>query len=158
MDTFHRRANLSGRWGANLYSAKRRQSELFQSRLIPPGIPHVWHRRRDGRRRADIITAVSGSLEVFPQRQVNFQRADSQRFRTFKFTTADFNGDGKLDLGMIMPQTSLRTDTIATSWATANGTFQPIRTQTGSSVLESLRISNDPEATDFNGDQKKLIC
>src|SRR4030095_3123171 len=60
--------------------------------------------------------------------------------------------DGLLDLGMILQQDSFGTDTIATALGNGNGTFQAVRTQTGSSVLETLRISNDLEPGDVNGD------
>ena len=46
-----------------------------------------------------------------------------------------------------MAQTS-----IGTALGNGNGTFQAVRTQTGSSVLETLRISNDLEPGDVNGD------
>ena len=72
--------------------------------------------------------------------------------RPFKFKMRDFNGDGLLDVGMILQQDSFGTDTIATALGNGNGTFQAIRTQTGSSVLENLRISNDLETGDVNGD------
>ena len=65
---------------------------------------------------------------------------------------ADFNGDGLLDVGMIMQQPSFGTDSIGTALGNGNGTFQAVRTQTGSSVFENLRISNDLEAGDVNGD------
>ena len=51
-----------------------------------------------------------------------------------------------------MQQDSFGTDTIATALGNGNGTFQAIRTQTGSSVLENLRISDDLETGDLNGD------
>ena len=70
----------------------------------------------------------------------------------YKFKMRDFNQDGLLDLGMIMQQDSFGTDTIATALGNGNGTFQAIRTQTGSSVLENLRISDDLETGDLNGD------
>ena len=41
---------------------------------------------------------------------------------------------------------------IATALGNGNGTFQAIRTETGSSVLENLRISDDLEAGDLDGD------
>ena len=47
---------------------------------------------------------------------------------------------------------SFGTDLIATALGNGNGTFQAVRTQTGSSVLENLRISNDLEPGDVNGD------
>ena len=64
----------------------------------------------------------------------------------------DFNHDGLLDIGMILQQDAFGTDTIATALGNGNGTFQAIRTQTGSSVLENLRISDDLETGDLNGD------
>ncbi len=64
----------------------------------------------------------------------------------------DFNHDGLLDVGMILQQDAFGTDTIATALGNGNGTFQAIRTQTGSSVLENLRISDDLETGDLNGD------
>src|SRR6476469_5700003 len=47
---------------------------------------------------------------------------------------------------------SFGTDTIGTALGNGNGTFQAVRTQTGSSVFENLRISNDVETGDVNGD------
>ena len=70
----------------------------------------------------------------------------------YKFKMGDFNQDGLLDIGMIMQQDAFGTDTIATALGNGNGTFQAIRTQTGSSVLENLRISDDLETGDLNGD------
>ena len=70
----------------------------------------------------------------------------------FKFKMADFNQDGVLDIGMILQQEAFGTDLIATALGNGNGTFQAVRTQTGSSVLENLRISNDLEPGDVNGD------
>ena len=51
-----------------------------------------------------------------------------------------------------MQQPSFGTDSIGTALGNGNGTFQAVRTQTGSSVLENLRISNDLEPGDVNGD------
>ena len=70
----------------------------------------------------------------------------------YKFKMRDFNHDGLLDVGMILQQDAFGTDTIATALGNGNGTFQAIRTQTGSSVLENLRISDDLETGDLNGD------
>ena len=53
---------------------------------------------------------------------------------------------------MILQQDAFGTDLIATALGNGNGTFQAIRTQTGSSVLENLRISDDLEPGDVNGD------
>ncbi|HVE58271.1 MAG TPA: VCBS repeat-containing protein, partial [Pyrinomonadaceae bacterium] len=125
--------------------------------LNPPGLPHdlaVSDVTGDGK--ADIITAVSGSMEVFPGNgNLTFGAPVLSTSEPYKFTTADFNGDGKLDLGMIMQIDSFGTDSIATALGNGNGTFQAIRTQTGSSVLEALRNASDLDAADFNGDGKK---
>jgi FG-GAP-like repeat len=57
-----------------------------------------------------------------------------------------------LDVGMILQQDAFGTELIATALGNGNGTFQAVRTQTGSSVLENLRISDDLETGDLNGD------
>src|SRR4029434_9800402 len=54
--------------------------------------------------------------------------------------------------GMIMQQDSFGTELIGTALGNGNGTFQAIRTQTGSSVLENLRISDDLDIGDVDGD------
>jgi len=125
--------------------------------INPPGLPHdlaVSDVTGDGK--PDIITAVSGSMEVFPGNgNLTFGAPILSTSEPYKFTTADFNGDGKLDLGMIMPSDGW-TDTIATALGNGNGTFQTPVTQTGSSVLEaSFRNASDLDAADFNGDGKK---
>ena len=101
----------------------------------------------------DIITALSDGMGVFPGNgNLTFGAPIISTTAPFKFKMADFNGDGLLDVGMIMQQDSFGTDTIATALGNGNGTFQAIRTQTGSSVLENLRISDDLETGDVNGD------
>ena len=101
----------------------------------------------------DIITALSDGMGVFPGNgNLTFGAPIISTTRPFKFKMADFNRDGLLDVGMILQQESFGTDTIATALGNGNGTFQAIRTQTGSSVLENLRISNDLEPGDVNGD------
>jgi hypothetical protein len=101
----------------------------------------------------DIITALSDGMGVFPGNgNLTFGAPIISTTRPFKFKMADFNRDGLLDVGMILQQEAFGTDTIATALGNGNGTFQAIRTQTGSSVLENLRISNDLEPGDVNGD------
>ena len=64
--------------------------------------------------------------------------------RRYKFKMARFqSSDGLLDVGMILQQDAFGTELIATALGNGNGTFQAVRTQTGSSVLENLRISDD---------------
>jgi FG-GAP-like repeat len=101
----------------------------------------------------DIITALSDGMGVFPGNgNLTFGAPIISTTTPFKFKMADFNGDGLLDVGMIMQQDSFGTDLIGTALGNGNGTFQAVRTQTGSSVLETLRISNDLEPADVNGD------
>jgi hypothetical protein len=103
--------------------------------------------------RIDIITALSGGMAVFPGNgNLTFGAPIVSTTRPFKFKMADFNGDGLLDVGMILQQDAFGTDLIGTALGNGNGTFQAVRTQTGSSVLENLRISNDLEPGDVNGD------
>jgi len=101
----------------------------------------------------DIITALSSGMGVLPGNgNLTFGVPIISTSAPFKFKMADFNGDGLLDLGMIMQQNSFGTDLIGTALGNGNGTFQAVRTQTGSSVFENLRISNDLEPGDVNGD------
>ena len=101
----------------------------------------------------DIITSLSDGMGVFPGNgNLTFGSPIISTTAPFRFKMADFNGDGLLDVGMIMQQPSFGTDTIGTALGNGNGTFQAVRTQTGSSVLENLRISNDLEPGDVNGD------
>ena len=101
----------------------------------------------------DIITALPTGMAVFPGNgNLTFGAALVSTTRPYKFKMCDFNHDGLLDIGMIMQQESFGTDTIATALGNGNGTFQAIRTQTGSSVLENLRISDDLHAGDVDGD------
>ena len=101
----------------------------------------------------DIITALPQGMGVFPGNgNLTFGAPIISTTRPYKFKMRDFNHDGLLDIGMILQQDSFGTDTIATALGNGNGTFQAIRTQTGSSVLENLRISDDLETGDLNGD------
>ena len=101
----------------------------------------------------DIITALPQGMGVFPGNgNLTFGAPIISTTRPYKFKMRDFNHDGLLDIGMILQQDAFGTDTIATALGNGNGTFQAIRTQTGSSVLENLRISDDLETGDLNGD------
>jgi len=101
----------------------------------------------------DIITVLSTGMGVFPGNgNLTFGAPIISTTAPYKFKMRDFNHDGLLDVGMILQQDAFGTDTIATALGNGNGTFQAIRTQTGSSVLENLRISDDLETGDLNGD------
>ena len=121
---------------------------------LPGRLPHgLALAEVTGDSNIDIITALSDGMGVFPGNgNLTFGAPIISTTAPFKFKMADFNGDGLLDVGMIMQQDSFGTDTIGTALGNGNGTFQAVRTQTGSSVLENLRISNDLEPGDVNGD------
>jgi len=121
---------------------------------LPGRLPHgLALAEVTGDSNIDIITALSDGMGVFPGNgNLTFGAPIISTTRPFKFKMADFNRDGLLDIGMILQQEAFGTDTIATALGNGNGTFQAIRTQTGSSVLENLRISNDLEPGDVNGD------
>jgi len=101
----------------------------------------------------DIITVLPDGIGVLPGNgDLTFGDPIISATAPYKFKAADFNNDGLLDLGMIMQQDSFGTELIGTSLGNGDGTFQAVRTQTGSSVLENLRISDDLHAGDVNGD------
>src|SRR6478752_6237157 len=121
---------------------------------LPGRLPHgLALAEVTGDSNIDVITVLSDGMGVFPGNgNLTFGAPIISTTAPFRFKMADFNGDGLLDVGMIMQQESFGTDTIATALGNGNGTFQAIRTQTGSSVLENLRISDDLETGDLNGD------
>jgi hypothetical protein len=122
--------------------------------LIVPGLPHglaVADVTGDGR--PDVVTAASEGMAVYPATgNLTFGPPIISTTRPYKFRLADMNRDGKLDVAMILQQSSFGTDTIATALGNGDGTFLAIRTQTGSSVLENLRISDDIETADLDVD------
>ena len=121
---------------------------------LPGRLPHgLALAEVTGDSNIDIITVLSDGMGVFPGNgNLTFGAPIISTTAPFKFKMADFNGDGLLDVGMIMQQPSFGTDSIGTALGNGNGTFQAVRTQTGSSVFENLRISNDLEPGDVNGD------
>jgi Carboxypeptidase regulatory-like domain/FG-GAP-like repeat/Bacterial Ig domain/Domain of unknown function (DUF4214) len=70
----------------------------------------------------------------------------------FKFKLSDLNRDGKLDLALTVPEGQGMTLRVATALGKGDGTFAPVRMQSGSSVLESFRIANDLDVADADGD------
>jgi hypothetical protein len=102
--------------------------------------------------KVDIITSLGFGLGVLPGNgNLTFGVPIVSTFRPYTFKMADFNRDGKLDVAMVLVSDSY-TETIATALGNGNGTFQPIKTQTGSSVLENLGNSGDLEIADVNRD------
>ena len=127
-----------------------RMPDIVLHGLLPHGLALV---DVTGDGNIDIITALPTGMAVFPGNgNLTFGAPIVSTTRPFKFKMCDFNHDGLLDVGMILQQEAFGTDTIATALGNGNGTFQAVRTQTGSSVLENLRISNDLETGDVNGD------
>jgi hypothetical protein len=131
------------------------QTFTHMAPIVVPGLPSgLGLADVTGDGKIDVISALSQGMGVFPGNgNLTFGAAIISTTRPYRFKLADLDRDGKLDVGMIMQQDSFGTDTIATARGNGNGTFQAIRTQTGSSVLENLRISTDIEIGDLNGDQ-----
>jgi hypothetical protein len=137
------------------------QNFVRMTDLIVPGLPHglaLADVTGDGK--IDILSVLSPGMGVYlGNGNLTFGAPIiTSATKPYKFRMSDFNSDGKLDLGMIIPQDSFGTDTLGTALGNGDGTFQPPRTQTGSSVLENLRISDDLEAADFDGDGRPDLC
>ncbi|HTL78374.1 MAG TPA: VCBS repeat-containing protein [Candidatus Babeliales bacterium] len=121
---------------------------------LPGRLPHgLALAEVTGDTNIDIITALPDGMGVFPGNgNLTFGAPIISTTAPYKFKVVDFNHDGLLDLGMIMQQDSFGTELIGTALGNGNGTFQAVQTQTGSSVLENLRISDDLHAGDVDGD------
>ena len=122
--------------------------------VLPGRLPHgLTLADLTGDGKIDIITAMPDGMGVLPGNgNLTFGAPIISTTAPYKFKMADFNHDGLLDLGMIMQQDAFGTELIGTALGNGNGTFQAVRTQTGSSVLENLRISDDIHAGDIDGD------
>lgn len=122
--------------------------------VLPGRVPHglaLADVTGDGN--IDIITPLPDGMGVLPGNgNLAFGAPIISTTAPYKFKMVDFNHDGLLDLGMIMQQESFGTELIGTALGNGNGTFQAVRTQTGSSVLENLRISDDLHTGDVDGD------
>lgn len=122
--------------------------------IIPPGFATgISGADVTGDGRVDLITSLGQGIGVFPNLNNNFTFGAPVISSTspYKFKLADLNRDGKLDVGMILDQDFNYVD-IGTALGNGDGTFQPVRTQRGSTVNESLRISDDIEIGDTNLD------
>jgi hypothetical protein len=107
----------------------------------------------NGDGRIDLVTALSTTMGVFPNNgNFSFGAPVLSSTSPYKFRLGDFDGDGKLDVGMIMSQTEVFEVDIATALGLGGGVFAAPVTQQGSTVGESLRISDDLDVADFDGD------
>ena len=107
----------------------------------------------NGDGRIDLVTRGCAGAKVFLGNGVmTFTPLAESGTPFFKFQLADLNGDGRLDLAMILTNVSGFTTVVGTSLGNGDGTFAPARTQSGSSVGEQLRISNDIDVADADGD------
>jgi hypothetical protein len=107
----------------------------------------------NGDGRIDLVTALSTTMGVFPNNgNFSFGSPVLSSSSPYKFRLADFDNDGKLDVGMIMSQDELFEVEVGTALGLGGGLFASPQTQLGSNTAESLRISDDLDIADFDGD------
>jgi hypothetical protein len=107
----------------------------------------------NGDGRVDLVTGHCTGVGAFlGNGDLTFQPILTTSAMPSRFKLADMNRDGKLDVAMILSQPPWGTATIGTALGNGDGTFAPARTQSGSSVLENLRISNDIDVADADED------
>ena len=107
----------------------------------------------NGDGRLDLVTALATGMGVFPNNGgFSFGPPVISSTSPYKFKLADFNNDGKLDVGMVLSQTEVYEVEVATALGLGGGIFAPAQTQRGSNTAESLRISDDLDVADFDGD------
>ena len=107
----------------------------------------------NGDGRLDLVTALNTTMGVFPNNgNFSFGSPVLSSTAPYKFKLADFNGDGKPDVGMILNQTEVYEVQVATAFGLGGGVFGPLHTQRGSNTAETLRISDDLDVGDFDGD------
>jgi len=107
----------------------------------------------NGDGRLDLVTALGTGMGVIPNNaSFSFGMPVISSTSPYKFKLADFNNDGKPDVGMILDQSELYEVEVATALGLGDGSFAPAQTQRGSNTAESLRISDDLDVADFDGD------
>ena len=107
----------------------------------------------NGDGRLDLVTALSLGMGVIPNNGgFSFGAPVISSTSPYKFALADFNGDGRPDVGMVLSQTEVFEVEVATALSLGGGLFAPAQTQRGSNTAESLRISDDLDVADFDGD------
>jgi len=105
----------------------------------------------NGDGRPDLVTALATKMGVFPNNGgFSFGAPVLSSISPYRFKLADFDGDGTLDVGMIL--TDLYQDEVATAPGLGGGAFGPARIQRGSNTAENLRIADDLDVADFDGD------
>jgi hypothetical protein len=122
--------------------------------LVPGGFARgIAGADMNGDGRLDLVTALTTGMGVFPNNgNFTFGAPVISSTSPYKFTLADFDGDGRLDAGMILSQTDVFEVRVAVAHGLGAGLFGPAQTQRGSNTAESLRISDDLDTADFDGD------
>jgi hypothetical protein len=101
----------------------------------------------------DLVTSDTSIGVFLGNGNLTFQPVVNSGTRPTRFTIADFNRDGKLDVGLIeFTGQSIGTDRVGISLGVGNGTFAAAATQTGSSVEEALTVGTGIDAADFDRD------
>ena len=108
----------------------------------------------NGDGRPDLVTALATTMGVFPNNGgFSFGPPVLSSTTAYKFRLADFDGDGTLDVGMILPEDpDAFQDRAGTARGLGGGLFGPVRIQRGSTTAEPLRIADDLDVADFDGD------
>jgi hypothetical protein len=101
----------------------------------------------------DLVAGQNGIGVFLGNGDLTFQAPLVSSTRPFALDLADMNGDGELDVAMIVPQDSFGTVYIGVALGDGTGTFGSAQQYAGSSVLESgFLISNSIRAADINRD------
>ena len=105
----------------------------------------------NGDGRLDLVTALATKMGVFPNNgALAFGPPILSSISPYKFELADFNGDGTMDVGMLL--SDLYQDQVAVALGLGSGVFGPAQIQRGSNSAETLRIADDLDVADFDGD------
>jgi hypothetical protein len=92
----------------------------------------------NGDGRLDLVTALALGMGVIPNNGgFSFGPPVVSSTSPYKFKLADFNGDGKPDVGMVLSQTEVYEVEVATALGLGGGSFAPAQTQRGSNTAES---------------------
>jgi hypothetical protein len=131
-----------------------RANFTWATTLLPGCLPSgIGGGDLNGDGRIDLVTRGCAGAKVFlGNGGLTFRALAESGTPFFKSQLADMNGDGRLDLAMILTNVPVFTTVVGISLGNGDGTFAPAVTQSGSSVGEQLRISNDIDVADADGD------